>query len=95
MWFDEKKDTREPAIVTSYIYEHRLATKFKKFLSAKSPGWRESNAKEAIRVEVTNQLKKKMAVPARSRKYVSKYQILEQELVLKLIEKRSRKARVS
>ena len=51
--------------------------------------------KEAIRVAVTNQLKKKMAVPEKSRKYVSKYRIMEQKLVLKLIEKRYRKARVS
>ena len=73
MWFDEKKFTGVPATVTSYISEHRLATKFEKFLSTKSPGWRESKTKEAIRVAVTDQLKKKMAVPARSRKYVSKY----------------------
>ena len=44
---------------------------------------------------MTNKLKNKMAVPARSRKYVSKYQIMEQKLVLKLIEKCSSKARVS
>ena len=36
-----------------------------------------------------------MAVPARSQKYVSKYRIMEQKLVLKLIEKRYRKARFS
>ena len=95
MWFDEKKDTGEPATVTSYISEHRLATKFMKFISAKSPGWRESNTKEAIPVAVNNQLKQKMAAPERSRKYVSKYRIMEQKLVLKLIEKRSRKARFS
>ena len=90
-----RKKTGEPATVTSYISEHRLATKFKKFLSTKSPGWRESKTKEAIRVAVTDQLKKKMAVPARSRKYVSNYRIMEQKLVLKLIEKCSRKVRVS
>ena len=44
---------------------------------------------------MNNQLKKKMAAPERSRKYVSKYRIMEQKLVLKLIEKRSRKSRVS
>ena len=44
---------------------------------------------------MTDQLKKKMAVPARSRKYVPKYRIMEHKLVLKLIEKGSRKARVS
>ena len=54
LWFDEKRDTGEPATVTSYISEHRLATKFKKFLSTKSPGWRESKTKEAIRVAVTD-----------------------------------------
>ena len=40
MWFDEKKDTGEPATVTSYISEHKLATKFKNFLSVNIPGWR-------------------------------------------------------
>ena len=73
MWFDEKKDTGEPATVTSYISEHRLATKFKKFLSAVSPGWRESKTNEAICAAVTNQLKNKMSVLERSQKYVSKY----------------------
>ena len=67
MWFDEKKDTGEPALLASYIYEHRLATKFKKFLFTKSPGLRESNTKESIRVSVTDQLKKKMAVPEKSK----------------------------
>ena len=87
--------TGEPATVTSYISEDRIATKFKKFLSTKSLGWRESKTKYSIRLAVTDKLKKKMAVPERSRKYVSNYWITEQKLVLKLIEKRSRKARVS
>ena len=83
MWFDDKKDTREPATVTSYISEHILATNYNNFLSTKIPGWRESNTKEAIRVAVTDQLKKKMDVPARSQKYVSDYRIMEQKFLLK------------
>lgn len=84
MWFDDKKDTGKPTVVTSYSNENRLATKFKNFLSTKSPGWREPNIKEAIGVAVTNQLTKILAVPEKSCKYVSKHPIMGRKLVLKL-----------
>ena len=95
MWYEQTKDTNKPATVTAYITEHRLPTKFKKFLSTKHPGWREPNTKNSICIAVTDQLKQKLGVPARCRKYASKYPIMERKLVLKLKEKRARKARVS
>ena len=42
---------------------------------------------------VNNKVKKRLAVPARCRKYASKNPVMERKLILKIKEKRSRKAR--
>ena len=94
-WFDQKKDKGEPSSITAYIHENRLPIKFKKFLSTKSSGWRDPRTKEAICMAVTDKVKKKLAVPARCRKYASKYPVMEGKLRILLNGKRSRKARVS
>ena len=62
-------------LLTVYIKEKRLATKYKNFLSSKAPGWREPETREKILNAATNNLKKMLKIPVRARKYISKYPI--------------------
>ena len=95
MWMKDESDNGENATVTTYIKQHRLATKFKKYLPTSHPGWREPDTKHSIQSAVTDKLRRKLAVPARANLYIAKYPLMEHELVNELKEKCTRMARVS
>lgn len=94
-WENDKLANGEDATVTAYIKEHRLGTKFKKFLSTSHPGWREPSIRNSIKTAVVDKLKSKLAVPSRANLYIAKYPIMERKLVDELKQRRARKARVS